>query len=161
MTPTLRSRSRSVTPVFVDGSGRRLRRARIALFAAAGLAAAYVVLVVVSLFGVPTIASPLLALPAHPGAVPGSSASPAPSATDRASTAPSVLPATREAASITTTQPSASTSAPAPSATAQPTPSPTPSPTAPGSSALAPGHITTTLPGHSGSAPRRSPSPHP
>lgn len=158
MSHNLRTRSRGVTPVFVDRSGRRLRRPRIALFAGIGLAAAYVVLIVVSLFGVPTVVSPMLAVPSHPqGATSSPTAKPSASPGGSAKPTPEVISPQQAAATTSTaTRPSPAASAPATSA-----PKPTPSPTSstPGSSGSAPGQSTTspgkgptarpTPPGHS------------
>lgn len=53
-------------PVFVDASGRRLRRVKLIGLGALGLAAGYVVLLLVALVGGPNIAAPYLPLPAAP-----------------------------------------------------------------------------------------------
>src|SRR5689334_9968633 len=51
-------------PVFLDTSGRRLRRARVAGYVALSLVAGYVILFVVAFFGGPDIVAPYLPKPA-------------------------------------------------------------------------------------------------
>ena len=78
------------SPVFVDETGRRVRRVRILSFAAVGFVGAYVVMLGVSLLGVPTIVSPLLPQPltapgtAVPTPTPSSTPQPVPSPRRRA-----------------------------------------------------------------------------
>ncbi|WAH97177.1 hypothetical protein [Arthrobacter sp. MMS18-M83] len=55
-------------PVFVDASGRRLRRVKLIGLGALGLAAGYVILLLVALVGGPNIAAPYLPLPSVPAA---------------------------------------------------------------------------------------------
>lgn len=53
-------------PVFVDASGRRLRRVKFIGLGALGLVAGYVVLLLVAVIGGPNIAAPYLPLPPAP-----------------------------------------------------------------------------------------------
>ncbi|MCU6482542.1 hypothetical protein [Arthrobacter sp. A2-55] len=60
-------------PVFVDASGRRLRRIKVMGLGVLGLAAGYVILLLIAFLGGPNAAAPFLPLgisPAAPAAVP-------------------------------------------------------------------------------------------
>jgi hypothetical protein len=61
-------------PVFVDTSGRRLRRIKLLGLGALGLVAGYVILLVVALIGGPNVAAPYLPLPAAPAGPPAQAA---------------------------------------------------------------------------------------
>ncbi|MBB6402796.1 hypothetical protein [Arthrobacter sp. AZCC_0090] len=142
-------------PVFVDASGRRLRRVKLVGLGALGLVAGYVVLLLVALFGGPNVAAPFLPLPAAPKAAapvapevgevpsPPSNAAGLPSSDSRlpvplapaafeTAAAPlSPVPAT-QAINGAAVQHGAAIAAPTPSA----------SPTSPGKSGTAPGQTT-------------------
>ncbi|WP_344781303.1 hypothetical protein [Microbacterium kribbense] len=140
-------------PVFLDTTGRRLRRVRVAAGAVVAAALCYAVLLVSAMVGGPTIDAPLL--PQPPSAA-GTATTPAPqpSATHPHPAAPksrtpasppATTPATPPAAPqivSATTAPSA-TPEPAPATVASPAPSATPAPgSTPGTSgksAAAPG----------------------
>ncbi|MET9854910.1 hypothetical protein ABZY57_18435, partial [Streptomyces sp. NPDC006450] len=70
------------SPVFVDSSGRRQRRVRRLGWLLVVPAVGYVVLLLSSLFGGPTLSSPLLPLP-HPSQAPDSAQSKAPTASPK------------------------------------------------------------------------------
>ncbi|WP_251072246.1 hypothetical protein [Streptomyces sp. ISL-43] len=142
------------SPVFVDSSGIRQRRVRRLGWLLVVPAAGYVVLLVSSLFGGPTLSSPFLPLP-HTPPVPNAAQSKAPpAAATTASTAPpkrdgtaasgaAQAPATPSAASPTrgntigTTTPTATRPAPSPGNGATPAPGPTNH----GRSSSAPGQV--------------------
>jgi hypothetical protein len=135
--------------VFVDGSGRRVRAVRALALTGVAVVCAYVGLVIASLFGVPSIVSPVLppaqaekaavGEPAHHAAT----RTPTPSSTPEATRG-----ATGGATPSTPAAPVPSTAvaaypAQAPAATPVPTPGATPTPTptasAHGKSSTAPG----------------------
>ncbi|HEY8701964.1 MAG TPA: hypothetical protein VIM08_13570 [Arthrobacter sp.] len=136
-------------PVFVDASGRRLRRVKVIGLGALGLVAGYVVLLLVSFIGGSNIAAPYLPLPV-PAAAPArdlpsgpapeggvhptseeQAAGPAPAAFGATVTGPSAAPAAPPA-----TAAGVQPAAPAAAST------PTTEPTNPGKSATAPGQTT-------------------
>ncbi len=165
-------------PIFVDASGRRLRRVKLLGLAALGLVAGYAVLLLVAFMGGSNVAAPFLPLPAAPAArdLPSSRAAPAsPPAGPRSAgpaaagavpapvtavrtpvTALQARAATAQATAAASDVPSArpiATSAQqpaAPVATSAPSNTPSVAPTAPGKSGTAPGQAT-----------RPSPPPHP
>jgi hypothetical protein len=146
-------------PVFVDPSGRRLRRVRWLTWCVFGAVAAYLVLVLSPFFGGPSIGSAFLpapqqqdgphaapSLPTKPSEpAPGSALTAQSSAatqqneplSNRASTAPTATPATGTPSPTMTT--SAGTTAPAPTSSTAPTTAPSASATDPGKSQSAPG----------------------
>lgn len=141
-------------PVFVDASGRRLRRVKLIGLGALGLVAGYLVLLTVALIGGPNVAAPFLPLPAAPAArvLPSSPSAPAPGAAglpDREAEPPE--PAAPAAFQAPVTAPSAvSVARPingegiqraAPVASGPP-PAPSTEPASPGKSATAPGQTT-------------------
>lgn len=137
-------------PVFVDASGRRLRRVKFIGLGALGLVAGYVVLLLVAFIGGPNIAAPYLPLPPAPAALPSSPsapasnaaglpdreaepAEPAPAAVQAPVTAPSAVPvAPTNGKGMQRAAPFAAGSSPAPDT----------EPTSPGKSATAPGQTT-------------------
>jgi hypothetical protein len=149
-------------PVFVDASGRRLRRLKLIGLGALGLAGGYVILLLVAFMGGPNVAAPFLpfpaapeptATPAAPAArdLPSSPSTPASNA-DGLPTGEGRLPApsTPAAFGVPVTSPS-------PAAAAQPingaaaqhaapiapvASAPSTSPTGPGKSGTAPGQAT-------------------
>ncbi|WP_284982992.1 hypothetical protein [Arthrobacter sp. efr-133-TYG-118] len=153
-------------PVFVDASGRRLRRLKLIGLGALGLVAGYVVLLLVALLGGPNVAAPFLPLPdaPKPPAVPAApAASDLPSSPSAPASNAAGLP-TSEArfpappapaafgAAVTSTSPTAVPPAingsalqhASPFAPFVPVVGPTPgsSPTSPGKSGTAPGQAT-------------------
>ncbi len=132
-------RHRADGPVFVDPSGRRLRRVRVIGIAVLGAIGLYVGLVLTVFAGGPQLGLPSLpfvasapqaaAHRAAPTSAPGPA--PVPSAT------PAPPPGQEPAVAVAPATPPA-TSAPPPSTSAS-SPSPSPSPTGPGKSATAPG----------------------
>jgi hypothetical protein len=140
-------------PIFVDASGRRLRRVKLIGLGALGLGAGYVILLVVAFIGGPNVGAPYLPLPAAPAALdlPSSPPAPAPVADgfqaneDRAAE-PAVLDAAQVPATAPSTVPEAppinaavvQPAAPAPVATS----APSTEPAAPGMSGTAPGQTT-------------------
>jgi len=137
-------------PVFVDTSGRRMRRARIAGTAAVGASLAYLALVGAVLRSGPDVMGPLMPTTPEPGAA---AATPAPRPTPVATPAPAARP----------------TTAPAPETVELPTPAPTPQPAvttqpeAEPATAAVPAPTaepeTATAPGRSGDAPGRAKKP--
>ncbi|MDQ4503669.1 hypothetical protein [Sinomonas sp. ASV322] len=127
-------------PIFVDASGRRLRRVRIAGGIFLVLVVGYVALLAVALLGGPNIAAPYLPLPAQttatadqgPAAPPWTGPSAAPAAGNEGTGLSAVLAAHTAAA------PAGSGAVQAPAAPARPV-APSPSPTSPGKSGTAPG----------------------
>jgi hypothetical protein len=127
-------------PIFVDASGRRLRKVKIAGLAAAALVAGYVVLLLLAFIGGSNVAAPYLPLP-----VPAAGDRPAPSkdAQPHGSGTPAVEPSAPPAVG----QPAAPVQAvpaadPAASAAPGPTvvaPAVAPAATSPGKSDEAPG----------------------
>jgi len=159
--------SRSVSPhgpVFVDASGKRLRRVKLMGLGALGLVAGYVILLMVAFIGGSNVAAPFLPLTAGPAAhelpqPPVAAANPAPGI--QASEAQRAEPAARTEvqgpANPVQGPDSQSAAAPAqqvnsaamqsaapaaPVATAVPVATPAPSATTPGKSATAPGQAT-------------------
>lgn len=149
-------------PVFVDASGRRLRRVKLIGLGALGLVAGYVILLLVVLIGGPNVAAPylplpLLAAPAAPVApaahdLPSSPSAPASNAAGLpASEARSAEPAAPAAFQTPVTPPSAVPIAPringeamqhaAPLASGT-TPAASTEPASPGKSETAPGQTT-------------------
>jgi hypothetical protein len=143
-------------PVFVDATGRRLRRAQLAGRVALGLVAGYVALVVAALLGAPNVAAPFLPQPAPPsseaqapGTSDGRAAGPAPEPTTFGDSEAAVLAApvpAPQASAAATAAPLAGQPGAAPAPTAQlpaavpaPTAAPAPQPTASGKSLTAPG----------------------
>lgn len=141
-------------PVFVDASGRRLRRVKLIGLGALGLVAGYLILLTVAIIGGPNVAAPFLPLPAAPAArvLPSSPSAPASNAAglpDRAGEP--AEPAAPAAFQAPVTAPSAVPVAPpvngegrqraAPIASGSP-PAPSTELTSPGKSATAPGQTT-------------------
>jgi hypothetical protein len=144
-------------PVFVDDSGRRLRRLKLIGLGALGLVAGYVILLLVAFIGGSNVAAPYLPLPANPVArdLPSSPSGPASPADGQAKEAGSAEPAARAAvqAPVTAVQapvspaPAVPLALPANTAAMQPaapvapeaTAAPSAEPTAPGMSGTAPG----------------------
>ena len=158
------SESRSASqrgPVFVDASGRRLRRVKLVGLGALGLVAGYVILLLVAFIGGSNVAAPYLPLTAGPAAhdLPPSTPAPdSPAAGLQASEPRSAEPAARAAvqgpvtavqapvapASAVPLAPPIDTAAMQPAAPVAPvaTPAPSTAPTAPGMSGTAPGQTT-------------------
>lgn len=113
-------------PVFVDSSGRRQRRVRRLGWLLVVPAAAYVVLILSSLFGGPTLRSPFL--PAPRGADAAPSKAPAAEPSPSASTAPR---RTAAPAGATSQAPAPTGPGPGPLTTAGSSAAPTASPTLP------------------------------
>jgi hypothetical protein len=142
-------------PVFVDASGRRLRRVKLIGLGALGLVAGYVILLLVAFIGGSNVAAPFLPLTAGPAAhdLPPSTPAPdSPAAGLQASEPRSAEPAARAAvqAPVTAVQAPVTpgSAAPAPQINspamqpAAPVATPAPSTTAPGKSSTAPGQTT-------------------
>ena len=148
-------------PVFVDSSGRRLRRLKLVGLGALGIVAGYVALLLVALIGGPNIAAPYLPLPAAvgTGSVPSSPPAPAADAgAPQGAEGPAVVPAAPAALQVPVAAPQPVPSAPPVGASAVPPVTPAapavePEPgarptdpgmsgTAPGASGLAPGQAT-------------------
>jgi hypothetical protein len=153
-------------PVFVDASGRRLRRVKLIGLGALGLVAGYVILLLVAFIGGSNVAAPFLPLPAAPAArdLPSSPVAPASPTTGLQASeprtaepaAPAAVQAPVAPASAVPLAPPIDTAARQPAAP-RATPAPSTAPTAPGKSG--------TAPGKSGTAPgqttRPSAPPHP
>jgi len=172
-------------PVFVDASGRRLRRVKMIGLGVVGLVAAYVILVLAAFIGGSGVSAPFLPLPAAAG--PRDTPSSTPSVDPRAGlTGPAVPIVEQSPAAVpepvsavtavppvagTAVAPAAAAAPAAPAAAPAPAPAPTAAPaatsgtatgsnaTAPGSSGTAPGASATTAPGASGSAPGQTTRP--
>ncbi|GAB4098560.1 hypothetical protein [Sinomonas halotolerans] len=136
-------------PVFVDSSGRRLRRVRHVWTLAGILVAGYLVLLMVALFGGPNVAAPYLPRPVaeaprgapEPRPAP-SGASPAPTPTGPVVPAPAVAAAVAPAPQAPA--PTATTPAPAPTAEPVPAqPAPTEAPGQGSGATAAPGQADT------------------
>ena len=126
------------SPVFVDGSGRRLRRLRVAGAIVIVPAVGYVCLLFSTLLGGPTIHSPFLPLPAPPPAATVLARPPQPMSTSSSTSGPNQP---LVVGVVATQQPGARTSimaAALPAAAPSPTATPSPTSTANGKSALAP-----------------------
>lgn len=124
-------------PVFVDGSGRRMRRLRVAGAIVVVPAVGYVCVLFSTLLGGPTVLSPFLPLPDPPAAaaVVARPSDPAPQSTSTSGPAqPSVVGA------VSTRMPASALST---TATASPTAIPSPSSTARGNSAALPNPMKT------------------
>jgi hypothetical protein len=124
------------SPVFVDGSGRRLRRLRVAGAIVVVPAVGYVCLLFSTLLGGPTIHSPFLPLPDQPPAATVLARDPQPVPTSSSTSGPNQPVVVGV---VATQQPggrASTTVAPLPAAVASPTS--VPSPTVNGKSALAP-----------------------
>jgi hypothetical protein len=132
------------SPVFVDGSGRRLRRLRVAGAIVVVPAAGYVCLLFSTLLGGPTIHSPFLPLPAPPPAATVLARSPQPVSTSSSTSGPKqpsvvgVVATQQPGARTSATAAALPAAAPPPTATPSPTTTPSPASTANGKSALAP-----------------------
>jgi len=154
-------------PVFVDASGRRLRRIRVLGLGVLGLAAGYVILLLLAFLGGPNAAAPFLPLgipqavpaaqPANhrptPAATPLSNGGPLQASERQSGAAPGVLGAAAAAAAAPATMAPATTgpvtsqaagtpgAAPTHPAAAPPAPAPAPSaqPAARGKSGTSPG----------------------
>ena len=132
------------SPVFVDGSGRRLRRLRVAGVIVVVPAVGYVCLLISTLLGGPTIHSPFLPLPDQPPAATVLARDPQPVPTSSSTSGPNQPVVVGVVATQQPGGQASTTVAPLPAAVASPTsvPSPTttPSPTSTvnGKSALAP-----------------------
>ncbi|MHC6220800.1 hypothetical protein [Arthrobacter sp. MMS24-S77] len=141
-------------PVFVDASGRRLRRVKLIGLGALALAAGYVVLLLVALVGGPNIAAPYLPLPAASAArdLPSTPSAPAfnaagpPVADARpaAPAAPAAFQAPAAPASPVPAAPPINSAATKLGAASAPTATPAPGAgrTSPGKSGTAPGQAT-------------------
>ena len=126
-------------PVFVDASGRRLRRVKLIGLGALGLVAGYVVLLLVAFSGGSNIAAPFLPLPA-PAAAPAADDLPSSaSASEPASRAPGV-----PAGKVPSAEPAAPAASEAPVVTpsavpaASPNRAASPAPAAPSNPAASP-----------------------
>jgi len=167
-------------PVFVDASGRRLRRIQLTGLGVVGLVAAYVILVLAAFIGGSGVSAPFLPLPAAAG--PRETPSSPPPVDPRAGLTGPAIPVVENspaavplpASAVTAVPPvagpavvPAAPAAPAPAPAAAPVPAPAPAApaaagtaagsgaTAPGSSGTAPGS-SGTAPGSSGTAPGAS-----
>ncbi|TQJ61365.1 hypothetical protein FBY30_3657 [Arthrobacter sp. SLBN-83] len=164
-------------PVFVDASGRRLRRIQLIGLGVVGLVAAYVILVLAAFIGGSGVSAPFLPLPAAAG--PRETPSSPPPVDPRAGLTGPAIPVVEQspaavplpASAVTAVPPvagpavvPAAPAAPAPAPAAAPVPAPAPAAagtaaasgaTAPGSSGTAPGS-SGTAPGSSGTAPGAS-----
>lgn len=175
-------------PVFVDASGRRLRRVQLLGLGVLGLVVAYVILVLAAFIGGSGVSAPFLPLPAAAG--PRETPSSPPPVDPRAGLTGPAVPVVEQSpaavplpASAVTAVPPVAGPAVVPAAPAAPAPAAAPDPapapvapaaagtaagsgatapgsggTAPGSSGTAPGSITT-APGASGSAPGQTTRP--
>jgi hypothetical protein len=146
-------------PVFVDDSGRRLRRVKLIGLGALGLVAGYVVLLLVAFLGGPNVAAPYLPLPVAPMAVDLPPAPPAP-ASDAVAPRATEDPSGEAAAGVALPAP---TAAPSGVPVASPTEAAASQPAAHG--ATEPAGTDLTAPGMSGTAPgqtnRPTAPPHP
>lgn len=148
-------------PVFVDASGRRLRRVKMIGLGVVGLVAAYVILVVAAFIGGSGSSAPFLPLPAAAG--PRETPTTPPSADPRAGLTGPAVPVVEQSpaavpvpVSAVTAVPPAEGAAVVPAApAAAPAPAPTAAPAVPGTSGTATG-TGATAPGSSGTAPGSS-----
>ncbi|MFJ6078062.1 hypothetical protein ACIQC0_07130 [Pseudarthrobacter sp. NPDC092419] len=124
-------------PIFVDASGRRLRRIKLLGLAALTLVAGYVVLLVVALAGGPNVGAPYLPRLGGPAAIEVPASAPKPKPVP-------VRPA-GEAAPGSAGAPVPAVQAPGPAAEAPPSSAPAPAPSAPVATGPAP-----ELPGSAG-----------
>jgi len=168
-------------PVFVDASGRRLRRVQLIGLGVLGLVAGYVVLVLAAFIGGSGVSAPFLPVPAAAG--PHETPTSRPSVDPRAGLTGPVVPVVEQSpaavpvpVSAVTAVPPAAATAVVPAAPAAPAAAPAPAPpaapaapgpsgtvtgsgaTAPGSSGTAPGS-SAIAPGASGSAPGQATRP--
>lgn len=111
-------------PIFVDASGRRLRRIRILGLAALALVAGYVVLLVVALAGGPNVGAPYLPKLAGPAAIDAPASPPKPAASTAVPETGGTLPGGAAA-------PVPAAPAAGPAAEAPPPSAPAPVPSAP------------------------------
>lgn len=143
-------------PVFVDASGRRLRRVRLIGGVALAVVGGYVVLLLVALLGGPNVAAPYLPQPAAPTANAAATAPPTPS--------PSAAQTTH-ASGEAQAEPQGPAQAAIPVAALAPNSGPTPvagaapAPIAAPATAAAPVSSAATAPGKSGSAPGQTTRP--
>lgn len=154
-------------PVFVDSSGRRLRRVKLVGLGALGVVAGYVALLLVALIGGPNVAAPYLPLPAAVGTGSLPSSPPPPDAgAPQDAEGPAAVPGAPAALQVPVAapqpvpaQPPVSAAAVPPAAPAVPAVGAEPAarPTAPGMSGSAPG-ANDSAPGQ---ATRPSPPAHP
>jgi len=164
-------------PVFVDASGRRLRRIKVTGLGVLGLAAGYVILLLIAFLGGPNAAAPFLPLgisPAAPAAVPAappashrptSTATPLSNggplqASERQSGAAPGVPGTAAAAATPTTMAPATTGPATSQAAGTPSAAPTHPAAAPPAAAPAPS-AQPAAPGKSGSSPGQAKRPTP
>lgn len=131
-------------PVFVDDSGRRLRRVKLIGLGALGIVAGYVILLLVAFVGGSNVAAPYLPLPPAPVAVDLPSSPPAPASGPAAPPASEAGPGEPAAAVPAPATPARAvfTAPPVESPTVQPaaaTDVPGTDPAAPGMSGTAPG----------------------
>lgn len=148
-------------PIFVDASGRRLRRIKLLGLAALAVVGGYVVLLVVALAGGPNVGAPYLPRLAGPAAVDAPAAPPRPKPAPTAPADGVALPGGAaapvpavQALSPATEAPPSSAPAPAPSAPV----AAEPAPALPGSAAAAQG-TDPVDPGMSGTAPGQATRP--
>lgn len=150
-------------PVFVDASGRRLRRVQLIGLGVLGLVAGYVVLVLAAFIGGSGVSAPFLPLPAAAGphdqpSIPPSSPA-ADSHTAAALSGPAAPPVEQSPAAVPVALAAAPAAPPVGGtavATSAPVAAPVPAaPTQPGLSGTAPG-AAGTAPGSSGTAPGTS-----
>jgi hypothetical protein len=150
-------------PVFVDASGRRLRRVQLIGLGVLGLVAGYVVLVLAAFIGGSGVSAPFLPLPAAAGphdqpSIPPSSPA-ADSHTAAALSGPAAPPVEQSPAAVPVALAAAPAAPPVGGtavATSAPVSAPVPAaPTQPGLSGTAPG-AAGTAPGSSGTAPGTS-----
>lgn len=140
-------------PVFVDDSGRRLRRLRILGLVALAVAAGYVVLLGVALVGGPNIAAPYLPQPAARTAQAAPSSEAATEESPSATNAPAgggALAGGGPAAAVVPANVAIPAETPAAAATGSPVQQaqPAPATTAPGKSGTAPGQTRRSSPPH-------------
>jgi hypothetical protein len=139
------AKAKPARAVFVDGSGHRVRAVRALALTGVAVVCAYVGLVIASLFGVPSIVSPVLppaqaekaavGEPAHHAATRTPTPSSTPEATRGATPSTPAAPVPSTAVAAYPSQAPAATPVPTPVAT----PTPTPTASAHGKSSTAPG----------------------
>lgn len=164
------SPARARGPIFVDVSGKRLRRARATGLVALALVSGYVALLVVALLGGPNVAAPYLPQRALLTPQPSQTSSPGSVAASRPEVAPSSAPRTN--APVADYGPGPAAAAPVPNAVpvqpavaavpqvpvAAPAPA-APAPVAAPAPAAVPTPAEATAPGKSGSAPGQTSRP--
>lgn len=132
------------SPVFVDGSGRRLRRLRVAGVIVVVPAVGYVCLLFSTLLGGPTIHSPFLPLPDQPPAAAVLARDPQPVPTSSSTSGPhqpvvvGVLATRQPGGRASATAAVLPAAAPSPTSVPSPTTTPSPTSTVNGKPALAP-----------------------